>query len=325
MAVWRVFAMLIVGLAAACAGAGGGPSFLAGGGEPPRILDLATGRALTESELLGGLRDADFVLLGEEHGTLEHHRLQARLVRALGEPPGRLGAVAFEMLALDRQQAVTEHLAGPVGTSAGLDRAVDWAESGWPDFELYRPVFDAAIAADAEIVAANLTREQVGGLIGEGLAVLPQGLVRRTGLDRPLPPRAARGLSRMLAAAHCDRVSPDGIAGMMRVQRARDALMAERLVTLSGRRPGVLIAGATHVRNDWGVPTYLRRLRPDARIVSIAFGAGGLAVAPAAGDGPVFDYVWATAERARASSYDPCGPLEGSRDGLRTAAADAPR
>jgi uncharacterized iron-regulated protein len=53
------------------------------------------------------------------------------------------------------------------------------------------------------------------------------------------------------------------------VQRARDAMMADRLAAASGKGGGILIAGNAHVRNDRGVPWYLAHLEPAARILSI--------------------------------------------------------
>jgi uncharacterized iron-regulated protein len=56
---------------------------------------------------------------------------------------------------------------------------------------------------------------------------------------------------------------------MYQVQRARDAMMADRLAAASGKAGGILIAGNGHVRNDRGVPWYLARLEPEARTLSI--------------------------------------------------------
>ena len=81
-------------------------------------------------------------------------------------------------------------------------------------------------------------------------------------------------LAQELRDAHCGEVSEPVVEGMFRVQRARDAMMADRLATVAGRAGGVLIAGNGHVRNDRGVPWYLARLRPTARIVERRPGRG---------------------------------------------------
>jgi hypothetical protein len=80
---------------------------------------------------------------------------------------------------------------------------------------------------------------------------------------------------------------------MVRVERARDAMMADRLATVGGRAGGVLIAGTGQVRTDRGVPWYLARMRPEARILSV-----GLLEVPldmqSVPTGLPFDYVWFT-------------------------------
>jgi uncharacterized iron-regulated protein len=101
---------------------------------------------------------------------------------------------------------------------------------------------------------------------------------------------------------------------MYRVQRGRDAMMADRLATASGKVGGILIAGNEHVRKDRGVPWYLARLEPRARVVSIGLleVQDELRRPP---EGLPYDYVWFTPRVAR----DPCAvrpsdpqPLRGS-------------
>jgi uncharacterized iron-regulated protein len=97
-----------------------------------------------------------------------------------------------------------------------------------------------------------------------------------------------------LRAAQCGEAPAHELIGMVRVERARDAMMADRLAATAGTGGGVLIAGNGHVRKDRGVPWYLARLRPGARSVSI----GLLEVQDDAREpalGLPYDYVWYTA------------------------------
>jgi uncharacterized iron-regulated protein len=77
------------------------------------------------------------------------------------------------------------------------------------------------------------------------------------------------------------------------VQRARDAMMADRLAATSGSGGGVLIAGNGHVRKDRGVPWYLARLRPGARSISVGLLEVRDDVLEPPRDLP-YDYVWFT-------------------------------
>ena len=258
-----------------------------------QIYRVADGRPVSEADLLDALGTADFVLIGENHDNRDHHRLQAQIVRALQRDPDRRRALAFEMISADRQLDVVEYLDAHSGDAAGLGRAVEWAARGWPDWALYEPIARAALANRAQIVAADLDEETSRAVFDQGAQALRASFVRRTGLDRDLAAPLTGDLRDELRAAHCDRAPPEVLSGMYRVQRARDAMLADRLAAASGRAGGILIAGNGHVRTDRGVPWYLARLRPTARILSI----GLIEVQDVRRSPPVdlpYDYVWFT-------------------------------
>jgi uncharacterized iron-regulated protein len=289
-----------------------------------RVFDLRTRSESSEPELLAQARAARFVLLGESHENADHHRLQAQVIRALGAD-GAGPAVAFEMLRRDQQAALDEALAGPAPTPDAVRAATGWDQSGWPDFALYTPVFEAALAARLPLVAADLPREEQALVASND--PLPALLRARLGLDEPLPQNVQLALERDLLAAHCDRLPASELPRMVRVQRARDAALAQALLDAPGadgaeeedapaageaRGAGraVLIAGAEHVRLDRGVPRALESLAPGADRVAVAF----LEVDPDEedlfedlatryGDAPPFDYVWYT---PKASDEDYC-------------------
>jgi uncharacterized iron-regulated protein len=184
----------------------------------------------------------------------------------------------------------------------GLGAALDWARSGWPPWVLYAPIAQAARDANAEIVAANVSRADLDGVYARGRSALNPELVRRTGLGQELSPVLADQLETDLRLAHCGQASEAAIDGMFEVQRARDAMMADRLAAVAGMAGAILIAGNGHVRIDRGVPWYLRQLRPDARIVSVGLVEVDDALTTPPADLP-YDYVWFT---PRVSDGDPC-------------------
>jgi uncharacterized iron-regulated protein len=243
-----------------------------------RIWDGA--RFIGERELLAGLRDADFVLLGEKHDNPDHHHLQGRLVAAL-DPP----AVAFEML----------DTADPVDATGAeaLRAAVGWDGSGWPPFELYRPVFEATFVAGARIVAANPARDDVRTVMSDGFeAVDTEGLR----LDRHLTDDARSALEAEIVASHCGHASPHVVEAMVRAQVYKDATMA-RALTEAGRG-AVLVAGGGHTRRDRGVPQYLDGVVRTVRFAEVAHGVTD----PAAYD-EAADFLWFT---PRVDDDDPC-------------------
>jgi uncharacterized iron-regulated protein len=266
-----------------------------------RIVDLENQTLIDEATLAARLAAADIVLLGETHGNRDHHRLQAQLVRGMGDG---VNGVVFEMIDIGQQEAVVLHLQDRPKDTKGLGEALDWGNSGWPDWSLYEPIAAAAVGRDAAIVGGNLSRKAVGKLMAEGLTALDPGLVARGGLAEPLDPALEGHLVATIDEAHCGFAPDDLLPAMLDVQRSRDALMADRLVTIKGRGQSVLIAGSEHVRRDWGVPYYLARMAPEAEVVTVALREvderlNGLPV-----DLP-YDFVWFTPRR-QPMGFDPC-------------------
>lgn len=258
-----------------------------------QIYRVADGGPVSETDLIDDAAAADFVLIGERHDNRDHHRLQARIVRSLQRDARQPRAVAFEMIGADRQLDIVEYLDRHPGDAAGLGAAVGWASHGWPEWALYEPIARAALANGAQIVAADLNEAEKRAVFGQGAPALRTSFVRRTGLDRDFPAGLTSDLQDELHEAHCGQASPEVLSGMYQVQRARDAMMADRLAAASGKGGGILIAGNGHVRNDRGVPWYLARLEPGARTLSIGLVEVRENLRRLPHDLP-YDYVWFT-------------------------------
>lgn len=284
-----------------------------------RVWDVAAARFVDASALALRLARARFVLLGEKHDNPDHHRLQAALVRTLAAA-GRRPAVAVEMLDTGQAPALARHLAASPRDAPGLGDAVGWKDSGWPPWPLYEPIAQAALDAGLPILAANLPPPIIAAVARGNASALPASLVTAHALDRPLPGRAQEDMAAELRDAHCGHATPRMLTNMIAAQRARDAHMAETLLTAGGDG-AVLIAGTGHVRHDRGVPIYVRARAPAATIATVAF----VEVQPnstkpddyAARFGATslpFDYVWFT---PRMDDDDPCETFRRSLEHLR--------
>ncbi len=273
-----------------------------------RLWDVKRGTFVEEAELVRALSQARFVVLGERHDQPDHHRLQAKLVRALGQA-GKKPALAFEMLDVSQQPKVD---AAPKDADA-LSLAVDWAKSGWPEWALYRPVFAAGLEAGMPVVAANLPRPQVRELVMRGPEALPAELRARLALDTPLPEDVEQAMREEQDQAHCGHLPKEMLGPMVQAQRARDAHLADRM--LEGATDGgtVLITGNGHARTDRGVPAHLARRAPGQPVLSVgllevsaeAQKPGDYAASYSASALP-FDYVWFT---PAVPQEDPCAQL----------------
>jgi uncharacterized iron-regulated protein len=300
-------------LLGACASPGSGSD---GSSLVGRIFDARTGAFVDEDELFDQLAATRFVLLGERHDRPEHHRLQARIVRALAAR-GRRPAVAFEMLRADVSESLALASSAPDPTPEGVRRAVEWDTSGWPDFAIYEPVFAAALEAGLPLAAADLPVHALGRLSHGGLAGLDAGSRETLLLDQPVPAALREALAEDVVEGHCRRLPERAIPVMVDVQLTRDANLARALhaEAEAGGDGAVLIAGARHVRRDWGVPWWLERRTPGASVRSVAF----IDAPPEQHDpGPKaqqYDLVWYTSTEDR---EDPCEKYREQLETLRT-------
>jgi len=223
-----------------------------------QIWLAAEARFVTPEVLVEQLARHRFVLLGENHGHPQHHRIQAHIVEALAQHDQQR-TIAMEMLDSTQSAALRGYQQDPHADAAGLGDAVNWQDRGWPEWSRYQPIAEAAFAYGLTIVAANLPREQVLLLARQGLAALPAREAEQLYLDQPLPPPGETVLLRKLDEAHCGSVNDELLAIMLAAQRLRDAHMAQRLRETAATDGGVLIAGNGHVGWHHGVPVYLHR------------------------------------------------------------------
>lgn len=234
-----------------------------------RIWDRRTATFTDEAALAAAVADADVVLLGEVHDNVDHHLLQARLVRAvLGA--GRRPALAFEMLTTDQQAAVDGALSRSPRDPDALAKAVGWNKSGWPEFALYRPIVQAGLEAGLPIVAANLPRRVMRQVVAKGAAALDEPLRARLAREEPIPPATLEALRAEMRESHCGELPEPMVEPLVLAQRARDAQMAARIAEVIDRG-AILVAGKGHVRTDRGVPAYLARDLPGRKVIAVGF------------------------------------------------------
>jgi uncharacterized iron-regulated protein len=236
-----------------------------------KIFDVRRGQFVSEQELRSAVESARLLLLGEVHDNADHHLLQARLVR-VSTGGGKRPAIAFEMLDETEQPAIDAvPLDGKVDPNAIRD-AVRWDESGWPEFRLYRPIFEASLEAKLPIVAANLPRARIREASRAGVQALPASVRQRIERQGPLSAEVRAELRAEMADSHCGELPEMMLDPLILGQRARDAQLADALSRRATRDGAILITGSGHARLDRGVASYLSPAELEAHpVLSIAF------------------------------------------------------
>jgi uncharacterized iron-regulated protein len=244
----------------------------------------ARGTAVAADAVMAANSRRAIVLLGEIHGSADHHRWQLHTMAALhGYRPNMV--VGVEMLPRRAQPILDRWVAGELTAEAFLE-AVDWDTVWGYDPTLYLPLFHFARLHRVPIVALNVERALIAEIARKGWNAIPEE--NREGVSTPAP--ASEPYRRSLAEIHLLKqqvreegkwpeqmpaVSKEELKEVMGAPEFRrfveaqltwDRAMAEMLAREATRsdRPLVIgIIGRGHLENRWGVPHQLESLALD--------------------------------------------------------------
>lgn len=248
-----------------------------------KVWSRTAGGLVSAQQYGTDIAKARFVLLGEVHDNPDHHALQAWAIRMIAKLRGarivegapQMDIVALEMLtaddtpALDRFYGRNAKVPRP-RSADDFGRMLKWDQLGWPDYAIYKPIIEAALLSQLVIRAASPARAEGRKISGEGFAALGAGVAAGLGLDKPLAAPLEADLVAEIRDGHCGLLPEKSFAGMSRVQRLRDARMADVLLSVGEWKGAILIAGNGHVRRDRGVPWYMQaRGIPPGEIVVV--------------------------------------------------------
>jgi uncharacterized iron-regulated protein len=222
------------------------------------LLAAPLGAASLSDDLVARMVRADVVILGEIHDNPIHHEVQTD---ALFEIQPK--AVVWEMLTSVEAARINSAL---IGEPEKLERVLEWAESGWPDFSMYHPIFEAA--PEARIFGGEVPRAATLAVLQGGAAVAFGADAARYGLTISLPPDEAVERETLQFQAHCEAIPSDKLPAMVDIQRLRDAVLAREVIAALDETGGpvAVITGNGHARRDWGVPVFLDRVRPGLNV-----------------------------------------------------------
>jgi uncharacterized iron-regulated protein len=214
--------------------------------------------------LAKALAEVPFVLLGEIHDNPDHHRLQAWVVGQMVRQ-GRRPVVIWEMIPKRSSKALQDYLAHPDASAKELGEALSWKKSGWPAWENYQPIAEAAMDGGLPMAWGNINRELARSVGKEGFSVLGAARQRELYLHESFTPGLTQALQEEIVEGHCNMLPASATTPVANAQRLKDAVFADQMVRLGRERGAILIAGGGHVRRDRAVPWYLHRRLPYMR------------------------------------------------------------
>ena len=214
------------------------------------------------------LSSADILFIGEQHDNPHHHAAQARYVAETAPL-----ALVFEMITPENAESIQpQHRLDP----EKLEQVLEWEASGWPDFEMYFPIF--AAAPEARIYGASVSREQLRAVVmGEPAVSVLGETAAQFALDIPLAPDEQAEREALQRESHCNALPEDLLPGMVSAQRVRDAALAQAALRALDETGGpvIVITGNGHARTDWGAPFLVAKAAPDVSVHAIGQGEGG--------------------------------------------------
>lgn len=234
-----------------------------------KIYASPTRQQLMLDEVKQRAAAARFVLLGEIHTNPDHHRLQAEILQHMIDQ-GRRPAIVIEMITRAQQPVLDFFAANPTDNADDIAARLEWGTSGWPDFAMYKPIFEIALKNRLALRAGNLEKSTIRRLGGRVGSKLTDDERAKLGLNIPLAMETGKSLLKEIAESHCNMMPETVLPLMVDIQRARDHVMADSLLDPANKDGAVLIAGAGHTRLDWGVGSLVKDDEP-GRVLALAF------------------------------------------------------
>jgi uncharacterized iron-regulated protein len=241
------------------------------------ITDASSGAAITPADLSSRLSSVRLLLVGEEHTSMDSHRVELAVIEALVRS-GRKVTVALEMFPYTEQKLLDDWTAGRLSEEEFLAPG-RWYKSWGYNWLYYRDVFLSARDRRLPLVAVNAPREVVSAVRKKGF----QGLTAEEAAHIPSKIDADSPEHLRLFKASFDDASfhasmdEEGWKAMLAAQCTWDATMGFQAVkSLSGETDPkaivVLLVGAGHVQYGLGIERQVRAQWPvpTASVVPVA-------------------------------------------------------
>jgi uncharacterized iron-regulated protein len=230
------------------------------------ITDTASGDLITPTDLAARLAGVRLLLIGEEHTSVEFHRVQARVIEALAAS-GRKLMIGLEMYPRTEQRFLDEWRDGLL-TEDGFVELSRWYENWGYHWNYYRDIFQFARDHHIPMVAANTPREVVTAVRKKGFQNLtpeesrylpPSGVDvdsvdHMTFFKATLGDAAGGAMGGMLRGGAAD----DMWKSMLSAQATWDATMGYNAVQALKQNPDpttlmVVLVGSGHVAYGLGI------------------------------------------------------------------------
>lgn len=238
----------------------------------PGIYEVATGERITREELYARLAQHRFILVGESHDDAWHHEVQRDVYRGLTSSVGAEAKVllGMEMVQRPYQEGLDRYTRGEIDQEAMLE-AIDYRERWGFPVEFYSPLWKHARETESRVIALNARRELTRRCAKVGLEKLTEEERASLPAEMDLTNAAHRAWVKGIFEGHGMAMDDETFQKFYEAQVIWDETMAETAVKAMVEQPAnarmLIVAGAGHVMNGWGIPSRIARRTGDTASV----------------------------------------------------------
>ncbi|NDI99643.1 ChaN family lipoprotein [Flavobacterium sp. LaA7.5] len=229
----------------------------------PYQLYTQKGKKTTYKELLKTAAKADVVFFGEHHDNSINHWLELELTKDLSAQKGLV--MGAEMIEADNQDELNQYLKGEID-----QKAFDTVARLWNNYKTdYKPLVDFAKENNIPFIATNVPRRYASMVYKKGFGELDALTDEEKSWIAPLPiayDATLPGYVKML-----EMMGGHGGDNLPKAQAVKDATMGYFIA--KNLQPGKVFIhynGTYHSDNFEGINWYLKREKPEVKIVTIA-------------------------------------------------------
>ncbi|HOX78664.1 MAG TPA: ChaN family lipoprotein [Bacteroidales bacterium] len=236
--------------------------------KPAYIIFDVKGKQADYKDLLKSAADADIVFFGEMHDSPICHWLQYELTNDLFKEVNEDLILGAEMFETDNQLILDEYLAGKIKDKNFEDEA-----KLWDNYKTdYKPLVKYALDKKLRFIATNVPRRYASLVNKSGFEGLDSLTTEANAYLPPLPItydpelEGYKSMMEMMEGAG-GHASPN----LPKAQALKDATMAHFI--LKNIKKGDIFLhfnGTYHSNNFEGIVWYIKKERPDLKIITIA-------------------------------------------------------
>ncbi len=197
------------------------------------------------------------IFVGERHANYEDHEVELDVIMAL-HGMGKKFAIGMEMFQIPYQKAIDDFIAKKIDEREFLKKTQYFTRWGF-DYNYYRQILEYARAKDIPVVALNIQKEITDKVAKGGLDALSPEELKEIPATMDMSNAKYRKELREIYAVHPQGINFDNF---YQAQILWDESMARSVADFLKGKPGyqmVVLAGAGHIMNGYGIPDRFAR------------------------------------------------------------------